>query len=229
MKKKKEKAKKSKKKKKEKPKKKPKSMKRLMSIPEPREQALRAAGGGLAGVLSVVALTYILWGIMEDESILYAGFMLDTLSMGNGFNAFLGMWALSFTPFTSIGAILVNWQDNLLYVMIPILFSGCVIGITTKRLTTAILGGIFFIFWGFVLPILFVYLFSIFGVFDPVIVNATLAGILENPLNSWNYDWLLGIFNNLYITWSAAGALELGVLATVIALPFAGILQLIKR
>ncbi|MFW6310759.1 MAG: hypothetical protein ACOC1K_00825 [Nanoarchaeota archaeon] len=226
MKKKKEKVKENKEKKR---KKKPKSMKKLMNIPEPREQIIRAAGGGFAGVLSMVALTYILWGIMTDDSILYAGFMLDTLSMGNGFNSFLGIWALSFTPFTSIGDILINWQDNLLYVMIPLIFSGLVIGITTKRLTTAILGGIFFIFWGFVLPILFVYLFSIFGVFDPVIVDAILGGILEQPLNSWNYDWLLSLFNNLYISWSAAGALEIGIVVTVIALPIAGILQLIKR
>jgi hypothetical protein len=209
--------------------KKKKSMKKLMGIPEPREQVIRAAGGGLAGVLSLVALTYILWGIMTDDSILYAGRMFDILSMGNGFNSFLGIWALAFTPFTSMGDVLIDWQDNLLYVMVPLLFSGLTIGITTKRLSTAILGGIFFVFWGFVIPILFVYIFSIFGVFDPVIVDAILGGILEKPLNNWNYGWIMSIFNNIYISWSGAGAIELGIMVTIISLPFAGILQLIKR
>jgi len=212
--------------------KKPKKKKtrKLMNLPEPSQQVLRAAGGGLLGVLSVVALTYILWGIITDNSILYAGSMIDMLSMGNGFNALMGVWALAFTPLTSLNSINKFWMDNFIYTLIPVLVAGVTIGITTKRIATAILGGIFFIFWGIIIPVLFVYVFSVFGVCDPAIVDSILVGILNKPLDNWNYDWLFPLFgNNIFIAWSVAGSIELGLIAIIIAIPIGAILQLITK
>ncbi|MHA1438498.1 MAG: hypothetical protein ACTSPD_13060 [Promethearchaeota archaeon] len=89
-------------KKKKKPKKKRKS-KGFLSVADPRKQTVRAVGGGLLAVITVVAITYALWGIITDKSILYAGFMIDTLSMGKMFNSFLGVWALSYTITRNFG------------------------------------------------------------------------------------------------------------------------------
>jgi len=108
--------------------------------------------------------------------------------------------------------------------------AGVFLGLVVKRFKTALLGGVFFVFWGVVLPILFVFVFSIFGMFDPPLLDAVLYGILHEPLDAWNYNWLMQIFNNnLFIAWSIAGTLELAIIITVIALPFAGLMQLIKK
>jgi len=206
-----------------------KKYKKLVAMPEPTQQILRAAGGGLIGILVIVALTYIMWGILTDESILYAGAMIDTLSMGNAFNSLLGVWALAFTPLTSIGHIITNWGEIWYYTIIPILIAGLIIGLTTKRFSTAILGGIFFMFWGIVLPIMFVYIFSVFSIFDPTLLDSLLVGMLNGPLDQWNYEWLLPIFNNnIFLTWTAAGALEYGLIVTGIAIIISLPIQLIK-
>ncbi len=203
---------------------------KLSRIIEPRKKLVRAVGGGLLGVLSVVALTYAMWGFITEDSIMTVGVMFDVLSMGNSFNAFLGVWAISFTPLTSLYYLKPNWMDNLLMTLIPIAFAGFTIGITTRRIGTAILGGIFFVFWGIVLPILFVYIFSVFGLSDPALLDAILMSLLEEPLKKWNYDMFLHIFNNnIFISWCAAGTLEMSLLITVIAIPVAGIIQLLGK
>lgn len=208
-------------------KKKPKSFK---SIVEPREQVVRAVGGGLAGVLAIVALNYILWGINTSDSIIYAGFMIDTLSMGNMFNSMLGVWALSFTPLTSLSSMMSNWMDSWYYIFIPIIFAGIVVGISTKRVGNAVLGGVFFIFWGIVLPILFVFIFSVMGLTDPPLLEAVLTGILYEPLSQWNYDFLLDLLGgNIFLSWTIAGTLEIGIIVIVIAIIIGGIIQVIKR
>ncbi len=203
---------------------------KLSRVIEPRKKLIRAVGGGFLGVLSVVALTYALWGFITEDSIMVVGAMFDVLSMGKGFNAFLGVWALAFTPLTSLEVLDPNWTDNLLLALLPILFAGVIIGTTTRRIGTAILGGVFFVFWGVVLPILFVYVFSIFGVSDPALLDAILISLFEEPLKNWPFDLLMYIFNdNIFISWSVAGTLEMSLIVTIVALPFAGIIQLLGK
>jgi hypothetical protein len=204
-----------------------KKFKKLVDLPEPSEAIMRAVGSGFLGVLAVVCWTYVLWGIAQDDNILHAGAMIDQLSMGNPFNALLGVWSLSFTPLTSINYIIPNWGDIFYYTLIPLLIAGILIGVITKRLKLAILGGLFFIFWGIVLPVLSVFILPIIGLFDPTLVDSVLIGILAGPLSEWNYDWLMPIFgNNLFVSWSAAGAIEVGLVVMIIALPIGGIRQI---
>ncbi|MGQ4873794.1 MAG: hypothetical protein ACP6IY_06960 [Promethearchaeia archaeon] len=206
------------------------SFKKLMSALEPREQVIRAVGGGLIGVLSIVAITYILWGIITTTSILYAGNIFDVMSMGNGFNSLMGVWALSFTPLTSLNAINENWVDSWYYYLMPAILAGLFMGITCKRIGTSILGGIFFIFWGITIPIIFVFVLSTLGICDPVIVDSALASLLDEPLKKWNFDNLLSFFQgNIFLTWSIIGTIELAIIVIIIAIVIGGLIQLISK
>jgi len=205
-----------------------KKYKKLLKLPEPSQQMLRAVGGGLMGVLAQIALTYILWGIATDESILYAGFIIDVSSMGNPFNALAGVWALSFTPLTVIDKIMLNWTDLWLYIFIPILVAGVIVGITGKRLFTCLIGGLFFIFWGIMIPLIMTYMLSIFGIMDPAIIDGFLFPLLNEPMSNWNYGWLYNLFNNIFVSWSIAGTLEIGLIVTGIASLIGFFIQLIR-
>lgn len=216
------------KKKKAQEKKKRKKFKKYLKLPEPKENMLRAVGGGLLGVLAQVALTYILWGIATDESILYLGYMIDFTTAGNPLNALAGIWALSFSPITTFGIIIKNWGEVWYYLFIPIIVAGVAVGTTGKRILTTIFGVLFFIFWGMVIPILMVFVFSIFGLFDPVLIDSFLLPILNEPMNAWAYGWIYDLSGNLFLSWTVAGTLEIGLFITIIALPIGALIQLIK-
>ena len=208
-----------------------KKFKKMVALPEPSEQVLRAVGGGFLGVLAIVVWTYVLWGISSDNNIIYAGVMIDQMSMGNPFNAMIGVWALSFTPLTSINEIIPNWGDVWYYTFIPLLIAGLLVATFTKRIKLALLGGLFFAFWGIVLPVLSVYILAVIGLFDPAIVDGILIGILAQPLEkAWLAPNLMAIFgNNLFIGWSAAGAIEATLIVTLIGVILAAPIQLLKR
>ena len=208
-----------------------KKFRKLAARPEPGQQVLRAAGGGLLGVFAVVCWTYVLWGIFSDQNILYAGAMFDQLSMGNPWNAMLGVWALSFTPLTSLHVIFPNWLDVFYVILIPLLIAGLLIALITKRIKLSILGSLFFMFWGIVLPVLSVYVLPIIGIFDPALVDGELIGILAQPMNSaWLAPKLMPIFgNNLFISWSAAGTIEATLIVMLLALVLSAPIQLLKR
>ena len=74
------------------------------------------------------------------------------------------------------------------------------------------------------------YVFSVFGIFDPPLLDSVLYPVLKKPMGRWNYDFLLDVFNNnIFIAWSAAGAIEMSLIVTLIAIPIAGLAQLIKK
>ena len=199
-------------------------------MPDPSQQILRAAGGGLLGVFTVVALTYVLWGIITEESLLYAGAMIDTLSMGDGFNSLLGVWALSFSPLTSLNDLYPNWMDIWYYILIPIIIAGLVMALITKRISTSILGGVFFIFWGITLPILFVYVLPVFGIGDPPLINSILYGILNETIENWLYGGLFDLTGeNLFLSWIIAGTIEYSIIVILVSLPFSAIIQIISK
>jgi len=207
-----------------------KKFRKLANRPEPSQAVVRAAGSGLLGVLAVTAVTYVFWGILTSDSILYAGTMIDFLSMGNMVNGMMGVWALSFTPLTSISVIIPNWTDIWYWTLVPLLLSGLLMALLCKRIKIGLLGGVFFIFWGFVIPMFGVFILGVFGITDPVILDSALSGILGEPMSSWNYDWLMPFFsNNIFISWSAAGAIEAGLIVTGITVLFTALIQLVSK
>lgn len=207
-----------------------KKFRKLANRPEPSQAVVRAVGSGFLGVLGVTAITYVFWGILTSDSILYAGAMIDYLSMGNTVNGMMGVWALSFTPLTSITVIIPNWAEIWYWTFIPLLLSGLLMALLCKRIKIALLGGAFFVFWGIVLPMLGVFILGVFGIADPAILDGVLIGILGEPMSSWNYDWLMPLFsNNIFISWSAAGAIELGLIVTGIAVLFTAPMQALSK
>jgi len=207
-----------------------KKFRKMANRPEPSQAVVRAAGSGLLGVLAVTAITYVFWGILTSDSILYAGAMIDFLSMGNTVNGMMGVWALSFTPLTSISVIMPNWADIWYWTLIPLLLSGLLMALLCKRIKIALLGGVFFIFWGFVIPVLGVFILGVFGIADPVILDSALLGILGEPMSSWNYGWIMPFFNNnIFISWSGAGAIELGLIVMGFAVLFSAPIQALSK
>ncbi len=214
------------KKKKEKKPKKPKSYKRY---DEPRKLMISAVGGGFLAVLSIVFLTYIFWHL-TGESLIHMSEMLDNLSKGNTINAVLGIWALSFTPFTSLGVLAPNWVNDWYFFIIPVIVSGLIIALSTKKIAYTLVTGFFFIFWAIVMPLIFFFIFPLFGLCDPVIVDAVLAAILEDAIASWTpvHLWLNSILNSVFLTWCISGAIEIGLLSMLMSLPFALLFHFIK-
>ena len=227
----KEKPKKEKKVKKEKIKKskKPKKPTSFQRYEEPKKMMINAIGGSFLAVLSLVFFNYIFWGF-SDENLINKAVMLDNLSLGNPFNAVMGIWALSFTPFTALAVLAPAWFTEWYWFMIPLIVAGLIMAISTKRIGYTLISGVFFIFWAIVLPLIFVLVLPLFGVGDPIVVDLALTGILDDAISNWTplHYWINSIFNNVFLTWCFFGAIELGLFVILVALPFALLFHGIK-
>ena len=121
-----------------------------------------------------------------------------------------------------------DWAEIWYYIFIPIIVAGVVVGITSKRLFTGLLGGLFFIFWGIVIPLLMVTVFSVFGLFEPALIDAILIPIVQEPMSSWNYDIFFDLTNSYFLSWIFAGVIEMGGVVMLFSLIISQLIQSLK-
>ncbi|MHA1340471.1 MAG: hypothetical protein ACTSRZ_09610 [Promethearchaeota archaeon] len=207
----------------------PREPRLIFDVKDNKEMLKKAIKGAFFGVCSILIINYLIF-CLEDESLLARTTIFTSYSQGSIYNEVLGLWAVSFTPISSLSVIVPDWFENFyIYLASPII-AGFFIALNVKSVKWALVGGIFFIVWSVLLSMVFILILPWFGIVDPASINASLISAFSDVYNSFNafYLSLVSITNSVFLGWSIAGSIELAGVATVIALPLSllfGVLQ----
>jgi hypothetical protein len=201
----------------------------LYDIVDAKVMLQKALLGSFLGVLAITFISYLVF-CLEDASILSRTGIFTPYSHGNPINEVLGYWAVSFTPITSLETIVPDWTDDFYIYLAPAMVAGLAIALKTKSIKWSLVGGVFFIMWGILLPLVFMFILPIFGLVDPTSINASLVSGYGDVYGSFNgfYTGIITMFQSVFLGWVIAGTLETAAVVTVVSLPFAlifGVLQ----
>ena len=188
--------------------------------------------GAIAGAFFAIALFYIVTFLISCIQTNIYGQMIDpysTYSNGSSFNEVLALWAVAFTPITQLNLIQPNWPNDWLIYLAPCLAGGLILAWAGRGIKYTIIATAFFVFWGFVLPVIYVLLVPLFFNVSPPSFNAALATGFQTTLFSDSFTNFFTSWSNLYLGWCFAGAIQLAAFSFLFALPFALIVDLFKR
>lgn len=181
----------------------------------------RAIKGAFYGVLSILIINYLIF-CLEDDSLLSRTEIFQYYSHGSVFNDIVGLWAVSFTPISSLNTINPAWVEDVIIYLAPGLVAGLFIAVNVKSVKWAPVAGLFFIMWGILLPMVFILILPLFGsMVDPTAINSSLISAFSDVYTNFNafYSGIITLLDNIYLGWCIAGTLEIAGLATVTALP----------
>ena len=201
----------------------------LFDIEDSKERMGKAIIGSFLAVLSILFIQYLIY-CLEDNALLSMTNVFTYYSHGEMSNEILGLWAVSFTPISSLGTIAPEWFNDWILFIAPAMIAGLCIAVKTKSVKWSLVGGLFFILWGILLPMIFVYILPIFGIVDPTSVNSGLISAYSGVYEGFNpfYLSIINLFQSVFMGWCIAGSIELAGLAVIFAIPFSlifGILQ----
>ncbi|MHA1871680.1 MAG: hypothetical protein ACTSU2_10035 [Promethearchaeota archaeon] len=202
----------------------------IYNVEDSKEMMGKALVGSFLGVLSILFTAYIIY-CFEDKSILTRATIFNYYAQGNSLNEILGLWAVSFTPISSLGTIAPDWIDDWFYYIAPCLVAGLAIAIKTKSVKWSLVGGLYFIVWGTVLPMVFIYILPIFGLSDPSSINASLISAYSDVYHSFPgvYQGIINLFQSIYLGWCIAGSIEIGLVSLIFSLPLALIFNVLSK
>ncbi|GAB4324298.1 MAG: hypothetical protein Kow0069_29840 [Promethearchaeota archaeon] len=199
-----------------------------------RKQFRNAIGGGFLAVLAIFVINYAL-SFFEDNFISEYVQTFEVYSAGQGVNEVLGFWGMSFTPISALNVLNPTWVDDWIVYLAPPLVAGLVIALATRSLKYCLIGSLWFVVWGMVLPLVFVFVLPLFGsisffeAVNPMSLNGALISVFQDVLAS---NGLVVVFKEMtsspYLGWVMAGTLEIGGIVTLFSLPFGAIFSLLK-
>ncbi|MHA1732704.1 MAG: hypothetical protein ACTSU5_12235 [Promethearchaeota archaeon] len=199
-----------------------------------RKQWRDAIVGAFIAVILVFVINYVV-SYFEDNALTGYIQLMEVYSGGQGINEVLGFWALSFTPISALNQVAPTWMDNWYLYLAPILVAGIVIAISTKSFKYSMIGGIWFILWAIILPLTFVIILPLFSgisfmeTVNPMSVNAMLISIFQDTLATNQIVTFFKILTGSpFLGWCFGGALELGAVVILFAIPFGAIFSILK-
>ncbi len=201
---------------------------RFYDTKEMREKFTAAIVGGFFAVIVFYIATFLV-SCLEDTVYATMTDAYSTYSNGSPLNEVLALWAVAFTPLTELNNIQPAWVDDWLYYLLPCLLSGLIIVVSGKGIKYSLVAGFFFMFWGIILPVIYTLFLPLFFNVSPTSFNAALA----TSFAPWLYaDTFTNFFTNLtslYLGWSFAGAIQLGGVSFLFAMPFALLADLFRK
>lgn len=182
----------------------------------------RAIKGAFYAVISILIINYLIF-CLEDDSLLSRAEIFQYYAHGSVFNDIVGLWAVSFTPITSLEVVAPAWVEDVIIYLAPALVAGLFMAVNVKSVKWAPVAGLFFVMWGILLPMIFVLIFPLFSIVDPTAINASLISAFSDVYTNFNafYSGIIGLVDSIFLGWCISGTLELAGIATVISLPLA--------
>jgi hypothetical protein len=190
----------------------------------------KAIGAGFIACISMVFISYVL-SCFSDKNLLARTFIFTPYSHNNVLNEFLGLWAVSFTPYSQIGMLDPGWgKDSLMY-LLPTILAALIIALNTKHPLYALIGTGFFVFFSIVLPFAFLMIFPAFGIMDPSSIDAGLISAFAVVIDNWGplTTFLAKISNSVFFGYSISGLLEISILLAILSALLAFLFLILKK
>lgn len=201
---------------------------RFYDSKEMREKFTGAVIGGFFAVFIFYIATFLV-SCLEDTVYATMTDAYTTYSNGSPLNEVLALWPVAFTPLTQLNLIQPSWIDDWLYYFIPAIIAGLILVVSGKGIKYTLVAGFFFIFWGFILPVIFTVFMPLFFNVSPTSFNAALASSFPLTLQADSFTNFFMNFSSLYLGWSFAGAIQLAGVALLFAMPFALLADLFRK
>jgi hypothetical protein len=195
-----------------------------------RKYWYRAIGSGFMACVSMVFIAYLI-SCFSDASLLARTFIFTPYSHDNVMNEFLGLWAVTFTPFSKISLMDPNWGEDALMYMLPTILGALFIALNTKHPLYAIIGTGFFAFFSLVIPFGLLMTLPALGFMDPSSVDAGLLSAFSPVIDSWGVlttgiaQWT----RSLFIGFCFSGVLEISIVMVLIAILLSSVFFVLKR
>lgn len=207
----------------------PKERRLIFDVKDNKAEMLKALKGGFLGCTIMLFINYLIY-CLEDASLFSRCAIFSYYSHGSVFNDVLGLWAVSFTPISSLSIIAPEWVEDFYIYLAPAMVGGLFIAINTKNPKWSLVSGLFFLMWGILLPLIFAYILPWFGIVDPTAINSSLISAFPDVYTNFNgvYTFFINTFQSVFLGWCFAGSIEYAGLATAIALPLSLLFGVLK-
>ncbi len=201
---------------------------RFYDTKDMREKLTSAIVGGLFAIVTLTIMAFLVSCISDT---VYATMTepFSVYSNGSALNEVLSLWAVAVTPFTQLNLIDPTWIADWLYYLLPCAISGVILVAFGKGIKYTLVAGLFFIFWGFLLPVIFTLFLPLFFNVSPTSFNAALATSFPLTLRADPLTNIFIDFSSLYLGWSFSGAIQMAAASLVVALPLALVADLFRK